>query len=396
MVKEYSPFTPGVPVPIDFFVGRANEINRIIQSAKKSQEIGTLERIFVTGERGIGKSSLCRFAITLAERDFDVIGLHVYLGGVVSLEEMVRRIFERLLKESIDKPWYDSVEKFLGNHIQKVGLFGITVEFNPQEGELYRAVSDFVPAMKNLLLQLKDRKKGILLVLDDINGLASSSLFAHWLKSVIDEIATGKEPLPFTFVLVGLPERRFELISNQPSLDRVFDLISIGKFTDMESEEFYTKIFNRVGATLEPKAIEIMYRYSGGYPFLMHEIGDAVFQVDDDNLISESDAVSGIFSAAEIIGAKYIEPKISALIKSKTYRSILKKLATEKLSYPYIKNEVFSKLNASEQKGFDNFIHRMKKLGAIRQNPQLGMGSYEFTREIFRLYFWMLERYENK
>jgi hypothetical protein len=29
-VKEYSPFTPGVPVPLEFFVGRAAEVQEIM------------------------------------------------------------------------------------------------------------------------------------------------------------------------------------------------------------------------------------------------------------------------------------------------------------------------------------------------------------------------------
>ena len=107
MAKDYSPFTPGVPVPVDFFVGRAQEVSRLIEITRRSVELGTLERAFVMGERGIGKSSLCRLARTIAERDLEVIGLHVFLGGVVTLEEMTRRVFERLLKDSRDTPWYE-------------------------------------------------------------------------------------------------------------------------------------------------------------------------------------------------------------------------------------------------------------------------------------------------
>lgn len=35
MIKERSPFTPGRPVPIEFFVGRLNEIGRIMRSVKQ-------------------------------------------------------------------------------------------------------------------------------------------------------------------------------------------------------------------------------------------------------------------------------------------------------------------------------------------------------------------------
>jgi len=29
MAQEYSPFTPGQPVPVEFFTGRVNEINKL-------------------------------------------------------------------------------------------------------------------------------------------------------------------------------------------------------------------------------------------------------------------------------------------------------------------------------------------------------------------------------
>ncbi len=99
MIKEYSPFTLGVPVPLEFFIGRTEEIQRIISRIKKSIEINTIERLFIMGERGIGKSSICNFARSVAEKDLDILGLHVFLGGTDKLEEMVRRIFEKLLRE---------------------------------------------------------------------------------------------------------------------------------------------------------------------------------------------------------------------------------------------------------------------------------------------------------
>jgi len=61
-----------------------------------------------------------------------------------------------------------------------------------------------------------------LLIFDDINGLASSAQFANWFKSLVDELATSSKPLPLSLALVGLSERRQQLIAVQPSLDRVF------------------------------------------------------------------------------------------------------------------------------------------------------------------------------
>lgn len=96
---------------------------------------------------------------------------------------------------------------------------------------------DFAPALRNLVRELGEQHHGILLVLDDINGLAESADFANWLKSLVDEIATARDPLPLCVLLVGLPERRHSLVTLQPSLARVFDLVEMEPWSDGETRE---------------------------------------------------------------------------------------------------------------------------------------------------------------
>jgi len=389
MPKEYSPFTPGRPVPIEFFVGRLEELERLIASVRKSCSLPTAESLFVFGERGIGKSSLCRVAVRAAERDPGVLGLHVFLGGVKSLEEMVRRIFERLLQESLDRPWYEAIKTFLGDHVRQVGIFGLSVEFNASQKVLSKAVSDFVPAIRNLLKKIESSHKGFLLVLDDINGLSRDPDFANWLKSTIDEIATLRDPLPFTLVLVGLPERREQLVTSQPSLDRVFDLIPIERFSREETREFYDKAFSKVEMKVDQEAHELLWKYSGGFPVFMHEIGDSTYHVDNDNVIDKRDALQGIVRAAQVIGAKYIEPKIMRAIRSEKYRDILRLIVKGEPRPQFTRQDVMDRLSDSQERVFDNFIRRMRELGVVRSNRERGAGCYEFTSEIYALFFWL-------
>ena len=388
MTKEYSPFTPGMPVPPEFFVGRENEIKQMIESIAKSAEMKSLERIFVLGERGIGKSSLCRLAMAIAEDRHQILGIHVFLGGVTSLEEMVRRIFERLLQESREKIWFQNVRDFLGNHIKEVGLFGVSLQFEASKQDLAKAVSDFAPVLRNLLERLGSQKKGFMLVLDDLNGLATEPRFAHWLKSTIDEIATSRASLPLTLVLVGLPERRRQLIESQPSLDRIFSLINIDRFNEEETIQFYEKAFGKVNVKVEKDAMQLLWRFSGGYPAFLHEIGDAVFKVDEDGSIDEQDANIGVMLAAQVIGVKYIEPKVLDAIKSDRYRGILKKIADPPQKI-FLKDELRKRLSQTEVKVLDNFLQKMKQLGVLRQPPEAERGIYEFVSELYPVFFWL-------
>lgn len=389
MAKDYSPFTPGVPVPIDFFVGRGREITEVVEHVAKCASKKTLERIFISGDRGIGKSSLCRMALRIAEEKHEVLGLHVFLGGVTSLEEMVRRIFERLLQTSRDRSWFESVKKFLGGSVREVGLFGVSLAFEASQQDLSQTVGDLGATLHKLLAQIGPHRKGLMIVLDDLNGLAADGAFANWLKSFVDELATGREDLPLTLVLAGLPERRGRLIEHQPSLDRVFDVISITAFDEAETRQFYEQALAKVNVRISSEAMKLLWHYSGGYPVFLHEIGDAVFKADTDSIIDEKDALSGIIRAAEVIGVKYIEPKVLDAIWSSRYRQILKKIVLKPSQPDFSKAELEARLSSDEAKVLPNFLQKMKQLGVMRQSSEMGRGNYRFASQIYTLYFYL-------
>ncbi|MGQ9648193.1 MAG: AAA family ATPase [Thermodesulfobacteriota bacterium] len=383
-----SPFTPGIPVPVEFFVGRIEEIERLREKVK-STERGRLEVGFLIGERGIGKSSLASFVRFLSEREHQMIGLHTFLGGVTSLEEMVRRVFDRLLKESAGTSWYEKIRQFFGNHIRQVDLFGISVEFGAPAQDLRRMVYDFAPALRNLMDRIRGEKKGIFLVLDDLNGLASSVDFSNWLKSLVDEIATSQKPLPLCLLLVGMEERRQELIRSQPSLARVFDLVEIRTWSKDETKSFYKNAFSKVSIEVEEDALDALTHFAGGLPVLAHEIGDAAFNLDKDGRIDGSDALKAITVAADIVGRKHLETQVFQAIRSTRYRSILRKLARAPFEVRFKRSEVRERLSGEEVKVFDNFIRRMSELGVVHRDVERGAGAYYFTNQLHYLYFWM-------
>lgn len=387
--KDYSPFTPGQPVPPEFFVGRQTEIQSLLDRIAAAAQ-GRLQTVFLTGERGIGKSSLAAFAHVVAERNHQMLGLHTFMGGVDTLEEMARRVFDRLLKESAGQGWWERVREFFGNRVREVGLFGVSLEFGASPEELRRLVQDFAPALRNLKHRLGEGHRGILLILDDINGLAELPAFANWLKSLVDEIATAAAPLPLCLALVGLEDRRRSLIELQPSLARVFDLIEIRPWSDDETRDFYRKTFEKVGIRVEREAEATLARFAGGLPVLAHEIGDAVFKADADGVIGFDDAQRGLMVAADVVGRKHLQPEVFRALRSTRYRSILRKLARRQLTPDFRRGELIRELSEDERKVLDNFLRKSKSLGVLESDDEAGPGAYRFRNELHRLYL-MLE-----
>ena len=340
---------------------------------------------------------MAHFVRQLCLKESNMLGIHVFLGGVSTPEELVRRVFEQLLKETYTQVWFKKIRDLFGNFIKNVGLFGVSVEFAPPKEQLKGLVHQFPTAIKNVFERIKDETSGLFIILDDINGLADKAEFANWYKSLVDHVATHDRELPLLLMLCGLPERRDTLSNLQPSLMRIFRVVEIERLSDDEVAKFFKEAFGSAKMKIIPDAMKLMVQFSSGLPTLMHEIGDATYWIDTDGLIEAGDAAKGIFAAAENVGQKYLDPKVYRAIRSERYRDILGKLVgTEAPTQTFSKREVEKTLNQEERKVFHNFLRRMRELGVIETDPERGKGAYRFVNRIFPIYIRMQTRATGK
>lgn len=383
-MKDRSPFTPGNPVPVELFVGRTNQLEEILRNVKQART-GKQENIFLAGERGIGKSSFAKFVCNMACKE-RLLSVHVFLGQVTSLDEMVRRVFEELLKVSNTQSWYGKISGYFENKIQQIDLFGVAVSFHPTAEDTRELVNNFPEALVNIAEKIKTEKKGLFIVLDDIDAISGTPEFANWYKSFVDKVATHFDYFPISIMLIGLPEFRDNLSRNQPSLMRVFRVVEIEKLQEKEVKDFFLRAFNKVNIAVQESAMEIMVDYSGGLPTIMHEIGDAIFWIDEDGIVKDDDVWKGVISAAESIGKKYLDPLVYRAIRSEKYRSILRKLG---VTTSFKKNEIVAKLTKEEKAVFDNFLRTMRDRGVIMIDQEADRGTYKFVNDIYPVYIFM-------
>jgi len=384
-----SPFTPGVPVPIEFFVGRTAEVERLHEHVARAAS-GRMQVVFLSGERGIGKSSLAFLLRVWAERQHAALGIHTFLGGVTTLEEMIRRVFDRLVRESVGTPWHKRITDYLGPRVKQIGLPGlVSFSFDAKTEDLRALVDDFAAPLRSLLDRLRDEKRMLVLILDDIDGLADSAEFSNWLKSFIDSVATSGQPLPLCLLIVGVEDRRQRLIEHQPSLARAVDITDLKPWTDRETESFFKNAFDAVSIEVEPMALVTLVEHSGGLPVIAHEIGDAAYKLADKKL-SDRNAIDAILEAAEIVGRKQLQPQIFSAIRSERYRSILRKIAREPLEFSFERAEAIRNLTKDEVRVFDNFLRRMTEVGVIQRDPDGGPGAYRFCNRLHYTYIWMV------
>ena len=125
--------------------------------------------------------------------------------------------------------------------------------------------------------------------------------------------------------------------------------------------------------------------YTGGLPVLAHEIGDAVWQTAEGPEIQAIEVVAGARVAAEVIGARWLGPKVFQAIRSENYRVILRKMS-ELPQRSFQRAELRDRLTPGEQRVLDNFLRRMKKLGALEEDPEV-RGGYRFPSRLHNLAF---------
>jgi energy-coupling factor transporter ATP-binding protein EcfA2 len=395
-VKE-SPFTPGRPVPVEYFVARRNEIERLERAIRQASS-GRNENIFITGERGIGKSSLAWFMRYLAEKEYGFVGAHCLLGGARTLEEVMKAVFQRFLEGCVDKSIFDKLKGIFNEYIKGVTLFGVGVEFTDNKAELHTLVNNFLPALRKIYDSVAENgKKGLLLILDDLNGITVELPdFSLFLKSFVDGLATSGKPLPLLLILVGIEQRREDLMKHQPSVARIFDVVDLPVMNEHECKEFFTETFGKKLIAVADDALSLMVKMAGGYPMLMHEVGDAVFWQDKDNQIDIKDARTGISEAARNVGRKYIGTQVESVFRNKTYSSILVRMGRKLPIGTTFKRKDLLKESVSveEQKNLDNFLGKVKQLGIMGDAE--AHGEYRFVNPLYHLYMWYMDQAQSK
>ena len=296
MNPDDSPFSPLQPVEPSDFVGREAQIDRLIGVVRQARK--SLKVAWIGGERGMGKSSLASFVGFVAERDHNALVGHVHLAGANELSEMVRQAYMDLIKDNqrgtVERKMFD----FFGDKVEKFGLFDTRIKLNLSPEELNADAVSFAEALNKLRKQVGGDKKMVLLILDDINGLAESPAFAHWIESMV----TRQLEIPVCLVCVGLPQRLESIRNNNPSVVRTFsDIINIEPWAKDEAKDFFRKAFTKKGVEVDAEVLDFFAMHCGGIPTVAHEIGAQAWRFIKDKKLNIKIAREAVAHAMRLI-----------------------------------------------------------------------------------------------
>jgi hypothetical protein len=390
--KGRSPFFPDQPVPIELFVGRSAQIDHIMTRAVAQVAQGKPVSVFVEGEYGIGKTSIARFTQWMAERGHGLLGIYATLERAESMDDVGAAVLEATLRSGAYNPKLgEKIREGMAKFVGEQSLFGLTIHAEALRKEAPNVTRGLLPFLRQTLERVRaDGAEGVFLALDEINGLAANPKFAHFLKGIVDSnaaVSLEKPTLPLLLMVSGVEERRRQLISHHESVGRIFDVVTIGRMTLEEMNEFFLKAFESAHISVESDALDMMTYYAAGFPKVMHLIGNAAYWLDRDGRIDKDDAFAALVTAAEEVGKRYVDQQVYKALHSADYHSILAKIAGMGLTMSFMKRDVAQGLTETEKRKFNNFLQKMKRLRVLRAGDV--QGEYVFNVRMVRFYIWM-------
>lgn len=390
LVKSKSPFYPGQPVPVELFVGRAAQIDHIMQRCVGQVEAGKPIALYIQGEYGIGKSSIAGFVQWLAEKENSLHGIYAPLGGAQTIEDVAAAILEATIRSGALNPnRSDTLRQWLAKYIGQQSLFGITLHAEALRRDAPSVAKGMLPFLHEVFEHLRGTGvNGLFLVLDEINGVTADPQFAHFIKGIVDTNAMSRTPLPLLLTLSGVEARRREMIQKYQPIDRIFDVVEISPMSEDEMREFFGRAFDSVQMRVNEEAMHLLVYYSAGFPKIMHLVGDAAYWIDRDGVVDLDDAARSVREAADEVGRKYVDQQVYGALHSKDYLSILAKIGKlDPDSLTFKKADAVAGLTETEKRKFNNFLQKMKSLKVLRSGDE--KREYVFNMRMVRLYIWL-------
>ena len=307
-----SPFEPGRSASPENFKGREEDINKILRYMNKAKK-GRVQHFFLSGNKGMGKTSLAEFVKEYVEVNYGMIGIYLSNKGNNSLNSLISAIIQSFLNKIPRDSLIEKV-KNLFSGIESIEIRGTRIKFNPSHEIILDIERDF-PYYINQLISDLPNNNGVFLIIDDINGLTESKRFVDWYKRFADTIEVNKKDfnLPLYILFAAYPDKFDSLVFKEPSFGRIFHYDEIGSLSDEEVKEFFKDNFSSVNKKIDDWALDLLSYFSGGIPLIMQQIGDSIFWESEKPYIDDTDILNGILNALSELESKQVRNIINRI-----------------------------------------------------------------------------------
>ena len=349
-MPKVNPFRPNSPVHPGMFAGRGSELQRL-EAALLQTKAGNPANFMITGERGIGKSSLLNYVKSVAQGDialedstlsFLVVDTDIN-ENTVQLD-LVKKI-ELALGRALGKT--EAARQFLKqswDFLKRVEAAGVKVRTTEHLGGDEIVIEEFSYSLADITSRVcsdgpvdifSSRYDGILILIDEADNASQQLSLGSFIK-LLTERLLRRGCTKVAFGVAGLPELRNVLTLSHASSLRLFEELILDRLTEKEVERVISSGLRRANKTsdaeikITDEAIKQLVYFSEGYPHFIQQFSSSAFDQDTDNNIDKDDVVAGGLGrrgAMELIGDRYYRDNFYNKIQKESYRQVLRIMA---------------------------------------------------------------------
>ena len=237
--------------------------------------------LMLVGSRGGGKTSLLKWLAEDARQSGVIPVVAEIQNDSQGLEELSSKMKDALhALDYVSKVKSGVRESFavLGNFIRKfainIGPVGVEIEACAGRGESGNVESDLSDVLMSAARAAKGAGTAIGLYIDELQNMRLDTLSGI----IVSLHHAAQELLPLYLIGSGLPTVRGLVAKSKTYAERMFGYEEIGALDERASADAIRKPLKAMGVDIEDKALEAIFRLSGGYPFFLQECGYQVWQ----------------------------------------------------------------------------------------------------------------------
>lgn len=347
-----NPYTPNAGANPPVLVGRTDELASFRLLLARLARGRSEQSMIITGLRGVGKTVLLgAFRKEAISADWAVIEIEVSKHDDGDFRRQLAVEFRKALLEiSPRAKWTDRARRAAGVlrsftvSVDPEGKFTAGFDVDPVEGQADSGQLGI--DLTDLFLALgeaaQDHETGLVLLFDEVQFLSKIQLEA--LIAALHK--TVQRELPITLVGAGLPQIA-ELAGEAKSYsERLFKFPRIEMLDDDDAIEAITRPALDSGVIFEEDAIAEAVRLTGGYPYFLQEMGSAVWNLAEDNVITARDVKDAHRYVEEKLDGSFFRVRLDRTTElEQAYLRAMAQLGPE----PQLASDVATLLNRTSQ-----------------------------------------------
>ncbi len=351
-MPRINPFKPNSPVAPGMFVGRVTQLDAL-EAALLQTRAGKPKGFMLTGERGIGKTSLLQYFKWVAQGHIGIgaedervnfLVIEIDLESSSTDLGLIQRV-ELGLNREIAKT--ERARTFLGEgwkFLQRIEAYGVSVREDKRTADQEVLHDEFAYSLAKTTSRITDpdaaslfgaKYDGVVILIDEADNAPKSLRLGALLKLLVERVQRhGCQRLMVG--LAGMPTLRDVLREGHPSSLRIFDELPLDILSDDETNRVIDRALaeanseNEEKTTIDDGARITLIGLCEGYPHFIQQFGYSAFASDKDLIIDASDVLDGALGpmgAMEKIGDRYYRDAFYNKIQKDNYRQVLRIMA---------------------------------------------------------------------